>query len=213
MKKNDSLLADPLQGYLTTLNRTDDPVLTDMHTLAAESGFPIVGPEVGRLLHVWTRSIGARVVFELGSGFGYSAHWFAQAVGPEGAVHLTERSESRLLDAKAFLSRSELWERCIPHCGDALSSLAAFDGLADVIFMDIDKTGYPDAIESVAEHLRVGGLFITDNCLWFGRVYGDDASESTEAIRAFTAALWSDPRFACTLIPLRDGVTVALRIA
>ena len=79
---------DAVETYLTELARTerDDPVLDQMEARAAAHGFPIVGRATGRFLELAARAVGARRVMELGSGYGYSAYWFARAVGPNGEV-------------------------------------------------------------------------------------------------------------------------------
>ena len=205
------MLAEGLQDYLQRLNATDDPILGAMHDRARRDGFPIIGPQVGRLVHLLARSIGAHTVVELGSGFGYSAHWFASAVGPRGTVHLTDWSQDRLDSAQTHLEEAGLWDRCVAHCGDALELFEAFEGVADVVFMDVDKDAYPKVVDLLDRRLRIGGLLIVDNTLWQGRVYGLDEDPSTQGIRELTQLLWNDSRFTCSLIPLRDGVTIALR--
>ena len=82
-------LVDPaIDRYLAALAAIDDPVVAEMERLGAERDFPIVGPQVGRLLEVLARSCGATRVLELGSGFGYSAVWFLRAVGPLSLIHI-----------------------------------------------------------------------------------------------------------------------------
>ena len=99
------LVQPAVDRYLASLAAHGDPVLGEMERLGAERDFPIVGPQVGRLLEVVARACGARRVLELGSGFGYSAFWFLRAVGSEGHVTLTEGSADRCAEASAFLER------------------------------------------------------------------------------------------------------------
>src|SRR3954454_9162707 len=102
-----------------------------MEELAKAKGFPIVGPLVGRDLGVLARAIGARRVFELGSGYGYSALFFARAVGPQGVVHCTDLSEDNVKLAGEFLSRAGLAERVTYHREDATSALRRVGGTWD----------------------------------------------------------------------------------
>jgi predicted O-methyltransferase YrrM len=201
--------------YLLTLyDGGEDAVPRQMEALADERDFPIVGPLVGRHLEQLTRMIGARRVFELGSGFGYSALYFARAVGPGGEVHCTDLSEDNRQLAEEFLDRAGLWERVTYHVDEATRALATTGGIWDVIYNDIDKVGYPETVALAYAHLRPGGLFITDNLLWSGRVFekSRDATESTRAIRRFTQLLFAHPGFSTTLYPVRDGVAVALKL-
>lgn len=202
-----------VEDYLRKLYDDGDPVRQEMEDLARQRHFPIVGPLVGRLLHVLTRAIDARRVFELGSGYGYSALFFARAVGEAGEVHCTDRSPENLALAEDFLTRAGLWDRVTYHREDAAAALRRLGGTWDVIYNDVDKEGYPETVDLAYDRLRRGGLFITDNVLWSGRVLpgGDDGSPATRGVVAFTERLFAHPGFVTTIEPTRDGVAVALK--
>jgi predicted O-methyltransferase YrrM len=208
-------IVDPaIEDYLRRLYDDGDPVRREMEALAAERDFPIVGPLVGRALLQLTLSIGARRVFELGSGYGYSALFFARGVGPGGEVHCTDLSADNVRLAEGFLSRAGVWERVLYHREEAAAALRRVGGSWDIVYNDIDKTGYPETVELAHAHLRPGGLFITDNVLWSGRVLEDsgDGSPETAAIREFTRRLIAHRGFLTRVDPTRDGVAVALRL-
>ena len=173
-----------------------------------------MGPLVGRDLSLLTRAIGARRVFELGSGFGYSALFFARAVGPEGSVHCTDLSEENERLAKDFLGRAGVWPRITYHREEATGALQRTGGTWDIVYNDIDKDGYPETVDLAYAHLRPGGLFITDNVLWSGRVLEPekDASPSTRGVLEFTRRLFAHKGFLTSIHPTRDGVAVALRL-
>lgn len=206
--------------YLTDLAAAQhhDPLLTEMEHRADELGFPIVGRAAGRLLELLARSIGARRVVELGSGYGYSAYWFARAVGADGEVVCTDADPANATTAEAYLRRADLWDRVRFHVGDALDGLAAEDGDVDVVYCDVDKDGYPAAFEAAAERIRVGGLYLCDNVLWDGRVTALDVppaparDASTPHVAAHNRAVVSDPRFVTSVVPIRDGILAALRV-
>ncbi len=205
-----------LEAYLTQLAEAQhqDPVLDEMEERARKHKFPIVGRAVGRLLEVMARSVGAHRVMELGSGYGYSALWFARAVGDGGAVVCTDMDPANARDAEGYLRRAGLWERVRYHVGDALDGMAAEEGDFDVVYCDVDKPGYPACWRAAAERIRVGGLYLCDNVLWSGRVADpEDASEATAAIREHNRLVGADRRYVSAIAPLRDGVLMALRIA
>lgn len=204
-------IVDPeIDRYLHELANPEDPVLREMELLAVERSFPIVGPQVGQLLHVLTRSIRARRVVELGSGFGYSAYWFARAVGPGGEVILTEGSAKRAAEANRFLDRGGLGQRVRVEVGDALELIDQFGDGFDIVFNDIDKEQYPRVLEKAAGMLRPGGLLISDNMLWYGTVLDPDPDqESARGVQELTRLLYASDKFETVLIPLRDGVTVS----
>jgi len=213
------ITAPAVEDYIRGLLwRHDEPVLLEMEAEAKERGFPIVGRMVGVVLELLARSIGARRVIELGSGYGYSGYWFSRAVGPDGELHLTDGDPENEKKARDYLTRAGLWDPVQFHVGDAVSALHSLSGDFDIVYCDIDKYGYPEAWRAARERIRVGGLFICDNTLWSGRVTGAlDVEEFrdpswTEAIKEMNGAIASDERYLSTILPIRDGDTVALRL-
>lgn len=202
-----------VEAYLTNLYDSDDPVRHEMEALAEERGFPIVGPLCGRHLYQLAKMIGAQRVFELGSGYGYSALFFGRAVGETGEVHCTELDQANIDLAQTFLSRAGVWSRITYHKLEATEALRQTGGRWDIIYNDIDKAGYPDTVELAYQHLRPGGLFITDNVLWSGRVFENqrDDSAATQSILEFTSRLFNHPGFDSSIFPVRDGLAVALK--
>jgi len=213
-------IVDPrIEEYMRSLlTRYDEPVLLEMEAEGKERGFPIIGRLVGVTVELLARSVGARRVFELGSGFGYSAYWFSRAVGPGGEVHTTDGDPANEQKALGYLSRAGLAEPIRWHVGDAVENLGAVEGEFDVVYDDIDKEGYPDAWRAARERIRVGGLYLCDNVLWSGAVadpegdHGRDA-KTTDAILEHNRLIADDERFVSTIVPTRDGVFVALRVA
>lgn len=208
-----NFIDEDVAAYLRKLtDRHDEPVLLEMEKLAEEAGFPIVGRVVGSALEMLTRSIGAKRVMELGSGFGFSAYWFARAVGESGEVFLTDGDPDNEPKAKEFLSRAGLWERCNFIVGDALGTLNGIDGQFDIVYCDIDKGDYPQAWKAASERIRPGGFYICDNVLWSGRVAKDEHDDWTDAIREHNELIASDDRFLSSIVPIRDGFVVALKL-
>lgn len=201
-----------IADYLLKIQTRRHPVLRPMEAYAAQHGFPIIGPLVGPILYQLARMIGAKRVFELGSGYGYSAVWFSQAVGPRGRVFMTEGDAENSARAMRYLTRARLASRVTPLVGDALTLLARERGPFDVILNDIDKWQYPEALPLVRKKLRRGGLFITDNMLWSGRVLGKAADANTRGIVKLTKMLYAAPDFFTVLLPVRDGVSVSLKL-
>ena len=212
-------IVDPrIETYMEErLRRFDEPVLLEMESYAKEEGFPIVGRNVGVTLEVLARAAGAQRIMELGSGFGYSAYWHARAVGSRGEVHLTDGDPENEARAAEYLGRAGLADRVRFHVGDAVEELRTLDGDFDVIFSDIDKDGYPDAWRAASDRIRPGGLYVCDNVLWYGRVAVEDPEDArphyTEAVLEHNRLVAEDERYVSTIVPTRDGVLVAIRIA
>ena len=212
------IVHEDVERYMGTLqSRHDGPVLLEMEKEGSERGFPIVGRLVGVTIEVLARAIGARRIFELGSGYGYSAYWFARAAGSDGEVHCTDGDPENEKKAADYLGRAGLWDRVRYHVGDAVEMLAAVEGPFDIVYNDIDKHGYPAAWKAARGRVRVGGLYICDNVLWSGRVTEDSPADDvrpgwTEAIKEHNSLIASDEDFLSTIVPTRDGVMVALRL-
>jgi predicted O-methyltransferase YrrM len=209
-----SLLSSELEGYLTTLateSSRDRPVLDEMEALASARSFPIIGRSVGRLVYVLATALGARRVLELGSGFGYSAYWFARAVGEEGSVLLTDFRADNLEKARAFLEQAGLVDRIECRQGDAIDIAKTLEGPFDIVFNDIDKERYPMVPQTARRLLRPGGLLISDNMLWYGRVIDPDPNDrATLGVVGLTRLLFDSEDFESVMIPLRDGVSVSV---
>jgi caffeoyl-CoA O-methyltransferase len=203
-----------IESYMRNLARgTDHPVLLRMEALAREQNFPIVDRLVGIFLETLAKSINAKRVFEFGSGYGYSAYWFAKAVGNEGKVICTDGNPSNKETAKQFLDAANLWDAVEFHTGMAQTIFASTDGLFDICYNDVDKGDYPDVWQMAKDRIRPGGFYIADNVLWHGRValteFEDVVPGWTEAIREHNELIFNDPDFDAFINPTRDGVIVA----
>lgn len=209
-------IVDPrIEDYLRDLLAGEHEIAAEMEKAAG--GFPIVGRVVGVTLEVLARAVGARRVLELGSGFGYSAYWFARAVGPGGEVHMTDTDPEKQARAADYLGRAGLGDRVRSHVGQALEVIDELDGEFDVIFNDIDKPGYPEAWRKARHRIRPGGLYLCDNVLWSGRVVqgieDEGQEEITAAVVEHNSTVAGDQGYRSTIVPTRDGVMVAVRIA
>lgn len=201
-----------IEKYLDTLLPAREPWFMEMEKMAGEEDFPAVGPGVGMLLEILARAINARRIMELGSGFGYSGLWFARALPPEGYLLLTDFEEKNQQLAKKYFKKAGKDHMMEFRVGDALECLNREKGPYDLIFNDIDKEFYPQVIDPVYRLLRTGGLFITDNTLWDGKVIHETPDRTTGFIREFNLRLKSHKGFLTSWLPLRDGLSVSIKI-
>ena len=206
------VLSDRIEQYLTDLVPPRAEELRTMELHAAQTGFPIIGPACGHFCYLVARMIGAQRVFEMGSGFGYSTAWFARAVHENGGgkvfhvvwdADLSAQAQGHL----AILGYAEDLEYRV---GEAVETLKSTPGLFDLIFLDIEKEAYPEALPLIASKLRPGGVLLADNMLRRGRVVDpDDQSPPTQAIRLFTRMVADNPAWLTSIIPIRDGLLLA----
>jgi len=202
--------AGPVDDYLYSLLPKRDPVLEEMEDYASEHNIPIVGPAVARVLQQLALMINAKTVFELGSAIGYSTIWWARAVGEKGRVIYTDGDAKNAERARGYFDRAGVSDRITLYTGDALEVLSEQKEEFDIIFNDVDKEDYPRVLRMVSPRLRQGGLFITDNVLWSGRVAEKNPKESrTKAILEFNRLLYDSSEFFTTILPIRDGLAVA----
>jgi predicted O-methyltransferase YrrM len=201
-----------VEDYLYSLLPARDPVLAEMESEAVQAGVPIVGPAVGRLLQQLAMINRAKTVFEMGSAIGYSTIWWARGVGDGGRVVYTDSERKNSDKARRYCERAGVAERVVFRLGDALELLSEEKEQFDIIFNDVDKEDYPRVLRLAVPRLKRGGLFVSDNVLWSGRVATKNAADaSTRAIQEFNRQLYSSPELLPTIIPLRDGVAIAIK--
>ncbi|HET6934718.1 MAG TPA: O-methyltransferase [Candidatus Angelobacter sp.] len=209
----DQIIVNPaVEKYMDGLLPARDPVLQEMEEQAQRRDIPIVGPAVGRLLFQYARILGAKKIFELGSAIGYSTIWWARAVGEGGKIYYTDGDKKNAAEARGYFEKAGLAERIQVEVGDALELLSEQKQEFDIIFNDVDKEDYPRVLHLVSSRLRKGGLFITDNALWYGRVTeSNPEKESTRAVLEFNRRLYAMREFFTAIVPLRDGLAVAMK--
>jgi predicted O-methyltransferase YrrM len=202
------------ERYLNSLLPARDRVLREMERYAAAHDVPIIGPACGRVLYQLARMARVRRVFELGSAIGYSVLWLARAVGPRGTVYYTDSDPANAERAKAYLRRAGVLGRVRILTGDALRLLDATPGSFDLIFNDVHKLQYPKVFGMARSRLRTGGLLISDNVLRHGRVAhpARRSEPDTLTMQRFNRLAYRAPDFFTTIIPLRDGFGVSLKI-
>lgn len=207
-----TIISPAVSDHLEALVPPRPPELVRMERVARKTDFPIIGPAVGQLCYLLARAIGARSVFELGSGYGYSTAWFARAVKENGGgvVHHVVWDDVLSQRARKHLAALALDDVVRYTVGEAVEALRRADGEFDLIFNDIDKRGYPDALPVIESKLRSGGLLLTDNLLWSGRIFdAKDRSPDTQGVRKLTRMVMKSPRWTASIVPIRDGVLVA----
>lgn len=203
-------MQEDVEEYLYKLLPERDAVICEMEEYAAENRIPIIGPAVARILVLFVQVSGAKRIFEMGSAIGYSTIWLAKAAGPKAKVIYTDGDPEKARRAKEYFRRAGVAKRIEVRVGNALELLKKAPGTFDLIFNDVDKHQYPDALRAALPKLRRGGLLITDNTLWSGKVARpaplDDVD--THGVQEFNRLVYASKELYPVLIPLRDGVTV-----
>jgi predicted O-methyltransferase YrrM len=202
------ILNSNVEKYLESLLPKRDAVLTEMERYAKKHDVPIIGPACGRLLYLVAQLSGAKRIFEMGSAIGYSTIWLARAAGPGAEIYYTDGSAENAKMAGQHFARAGVSDRVQILVGDALALLDEVGGPFDLIFIDVNKDQYPDALQKAVPRLKSGGVLITDNVLWSGRVTAKAKDIRTRSIQKFNRMVYSSDELFPVIVPLRDGIVV-----
>ncbi|MGD0506251.1 MAG: O-methyltransferase [Terriglobales bacterium] len=200
-----------VEDYLYAMLPPRDEVLSEMEADATKNDYAIVGPAVARVLYQLAVISGAKKIFEMGSAIGYSTIWWARAVGEGGRVIYTDGDPKRAEKARRYFDRAGVSQRITVRVGDALEFLSEEKEPYDIIFNDVDKTDYPRVFRLALPRLKSGGLFITDNVLWSGKLRKPNPDAQTKAILEFNKLIFQSPDLFTTILPIRDGVSVCVK--
>jgi caffeoyl-CoA O-methyltransferase len=206
------IVYEEIDTYIDKLANRGDSALQEVEKQGILEDWPIVAAAEGSLLHVLARSIRAKRILELGTAIGYSGTWLARALAEGGELITVEHVAKTAEIARRNFEKTGVEAKVKVLVGTAQKILRDLKGPFDLIFNDINKADYPAVLEPCIERLRVGGLLVTDNVLWGGDVARGDPSEETVAIRTYNERLAKDPRMIASIVPLRDGVSIALKI-
>lgn len=205
------ILNRQLEEYILKLMPRPPEVLEEMHRYGLERNFPIIGPLCGQFLQQLALATNARHIFEMGSGFGYSAAWLSLALPADGRIICTDGDPDNRQRALGYFERLGVSSKIEFHVGMAQEILAKHDGPFDIIFNDVDKEQYPDTLDLVIPRLRKGGIFITDNALWDGKVLDASGDIYTEGVKKFNRLSFGRSDIVTMIVPLRDGLAVSVK--
>ena len=202
------ILEPKIEKYMDGLLPRRDSVLAEMEKYAKQHNVPIIGPACSRLMYLLAQAIGARRIFEMGSAIGYSTIWLARAAGPGAEVYYTDGDPANAERARNYFQRAGVEDRIRILTGDAIDLIDEVTGDFDFIFIDVDKHQYPAALRKALPRLKSGGLLVTDNVLWSGRVLKAAKDPDTRGVQQFNKIIYSSKELFPVIVPLRDGVAV-----
>ena len=218
----DDVIPGRIDRFARLVGPESDSIIAEMDAYAETIGFPTVGPAVGGWLRLLARMVDARRIFEFGSGFGYSAYWFAEALPDDGEVVLTEFDAEHCERADDYLSRGGYRERAIIERGDAFDIVESYDGPFDVVLVDNEKERYAEAFDAIREKVAPGGVVVADNAMTAGPIEFDalvelvdgtdvETTDATHGVANYLAAVRDDEAFETGLLPLGEGLAVSHR--
>jgi len=193
-----------IEEYIKNFIEVDDVIL-EMEKLAKQQNFPIVDRVVGKFLYFITKLKNPKLIVEIGSGFGYSAYWFAKALN-EGNVVLTDYKFENLNLAEEFFRKGHMVDKAVFRYGDGIEIAREYIDI-DILFLDLEKARYLEAVQTLEMNLAPNSLVIADNVLWHGKVLDPNPDEKTKKIKEFTDYMFKN--FDTTILPIRDGVLLS----
>lgn len=214
-----SLTSDDVSDAISAASGELSPLLEEMTTYGREEGFPIVGPETGGFLRMIAAATDARRVFEFGSGFGYSAAWYASVLPEDGEIVLTDFDDENLERAESFLERTEFTGEVHYEVGDAMKSFDRHDGPWDIVLVDHQKSEYANALSLARPELAENAVVVADNILRGPASPSDvraalqgDVNESDDGatgILEYLRTVRDDEAFETSIVPLGNGLAVS----
>lgn len=208
----DAILRREQAAYLDRLLPPRDALLAEMEAWSAAHDVPSSDPEVGKLLSILARSRGAKRILEVGTAIGYGTLCLARGA-PEARVLTIDPDAERREQARGFLARGGVLDRVELIDGEALQVLPRLEGPFDLVYVDALKEEYRRYLDLALPKMALGGLIVVDNVLWRGRVAEPPAEpdRKTDAIRAFNGYLMIHPQLEAVVLPLGDGVGLAVK--
>jgi predicted O-methyltransferase YrrM len=214
-------LGDTLYKYLLSVSLREPEVLRRLRAQTAQDSMARmqIAPEQGQFMALLVQLMGAKRLLEVGVYTGYSSLWCALALPGDGRIVACDVSEQWTSVARRYWEEAGVSDKIdlrLAPAKETLDDLLASGqaGTFDFIFIDADKQGYADYYERALQLLRPGGLIAVDNVLWSGRVADPAvADRDTKALRSFNERLLRDERITLSLLPIADGLTLALKRA
>lgn len=208
-----------LYNYLLSHSLREPDVLQKLRSETANhpDGLMQIAPEQGQFMALLVQLMGARKALEIGVFTGYSSLAIALALPEDGKIVACDVNEEYTEIARRYWQRADVASKVDLRIAPALETLEKLlqNGEAqtfDFAFIDADKQNYLNYYERSLQLVRTGGLIAIDNVLWNGRVANPNVQDnSTEAIRTFNQTLYNDKRVTISLIPIGDGLTLALK--
>ncbi|MEL7530749.1 MAG: O-methyltransferase [Bacteroidota bacterium] len=205
-----SIISTALQDYITAHSAPEPDLLA---RLRRETHLKVLYPRMltspvqGRFLSLLSRMLRPKHILEIGTFTGYGTLCMSEGLAAGGKITTLDRNPEREFVYKKYWQEAGIWDKVDFQCGPALDLLPELTGPFDLIFIDADKQNYRAYYEAVLPKLRTGGMILTDNVLWYGKVVDPTAQDKeSRGIKAFNDFVSNDPRVSCLLLPLGDGI-------
>ena len=207
-------LSEELENYAAQ-HTEDEPLL--LQELNKRTHLNVLQPRMisghfqGRFLSLLSKMVRPRTILEIGTYTGYATLCLAEGLHPEGVLHTIDIKEELTDLQREFFDRSGYGSQIVQHLGKAADIIPALDTTFDLVFIDADKQNYAHYFDLVIEKMNRGGIILSDNVLWSGKVVEEvkPNDKHTQALKAYNQKIKDDPRVETVLLPIRDGITLS----
>lgn len=208
------LISKEIEAY-AVMHSQPEPLL--LQQLGKETWQKVLAPRMlsghlqGRLLSMISKLIRPKNILEIGTYTGYSALCLMEGIQPDGILHTIDINEELYSLPRKYFNKSGQGHRMIQHTGNALDIIPTLSEDFDLVFIDADKSNYPNYLALLLPRLKQGAVILSDNVLWSGKVIeplkADD--EDTKALLRYNKMINEDPGLESVLLPIRDGITIS----
>ena len=207
-------LSEELENYAAQ-HTEDEPLL--LQELNKRTHLNVLQPRMisghfqGRFLSLLSKMVQPRTILEIGTYTGYATLCLAEGLRPDGVLYTIDIKEELTDLQREFFDRSGYGSQIVQHLGKAADIIPALDTTFDLVFIDADKQNYAHYFDLVIEKMNRGGIILSDNVLWSGKVVEEvkHNDKHTQALMAYNQKIKDDPRVETVLLPIRDGITLS----
>ncbi len=209
-----NFLPEAIDDYVVN-HSEDEPEL--LQQLSRETHQKILQPRMltghyqGRILSMISKLVNPKNILEIGTYTGYSALCLAEGMQNDGELHTIDINEELFDFQRKYFDKSSYGKQIHQHLGNALELITKLNMNFDLVFIDADKENYANYFKMVLEKVNSGGIILSDNVLWSGKVIEDVKPDDldTKALIEYNSLLKDDTRIETVLLPIRDGLTIS----
>lgn len=207
-------ISNTLYDYVVAHSQEEPPLLADLSRqthLKVLQPRMLSGPLQGRFLSVLTKLLQPKKILEVGTFTGYATLCLAEGLAKDGQIDTLDKNEELVDFQRSFFDRSTWGKQIHQHCGDAIEIIPTLEGQYDLVFLDADKKNYLNYLELLLPKIKKGGLLLSDNVLWSGKVLEETQKNDrdTAVLKEYNQKLAKHPQLETVLLPLRDGLTLS----
>jgi predicted O-methyltransferase YrrM len=206
-----NFISDQLQQYIDDHSMKESDLLK---ALDRETHQKVLQPRMlsgsyqGRLLALLAKMIGPKKILEVGTYTGYATLCLAEGLTTGGSIDTIDHNEELADMQRRYFDQSPYGSQIDQHLGEAKDILKTLTGPYDLVFLDADKENYPHYFDLIIDKLETGGILLSDNVLWSGKVLEKATDEATSALQEYNHKINTDVRVETVVLPIRDGLTI-----